>query len=587
MHVARAENDFVRAVNTLTSKPHKSNDIASIDWAENVIRVMHPAISHTEIKKDIWTGTRILEEYDEYVKVEHLFQAIVNHISKPFSSERENALNLLTLWCSAPFFGEGNWNEWNKVKKIIEIDLHALKDHDMISAQELQTIEDIYYKSLTGLAETRIYNPLEKFTNKRAIRRVNDKLTELFEGYPTFKEVLRPILKKIRSGKREKTTLSLSRKEERITSPTDTLLALQAEYYAKKYDIEIKIVRAIEQDDASDEIIAGNLLTLLQEQLQDLTTERTIGIIYSGLYCGHVVPLIFAVREGQPSALVLDVLGYLPGHPVHNEALSALKLTNIPFLSCKDERQNDIFSCRTGALVTLRNALLDLKNKGNPCLFAAVNVKNSHRGDQPKKQTFRLPASWGAAHDQRYRKTREKNWNENLPTRKYVGANKTAQSLRDFKEKNLENKSCAFQLEIALRTSESAALASLGQDCLPSGVTISKKVLKINWQEMEQQNGYMINKAERIYERALRELQEKAQMRSVPAAIQTSQNVLEWDIELLEIEILELENQIEELDLQKISMHSSPRKAKAIDLKIGSLQEQIAEKKQSLEKLST
>ncbi len=77
------------------------------------------------------------------------------------------------------------------------------------------------------------------------------------------------------------------------------------------------------------------------------------------------------------------------GTTLYNNCLPEL---NVSIAHCDAPRQADPLSCRTGALVTLRNALVDLKNKGfaEGSLLELLNVQQLEKG-----QFFKIPASWG------------------------------------------------------------------------------------------------------------------------------------------------------------------------------------------------
>ena len=127
-------------------------------------------------------------------------------------------------------------------------------------------------------------------------------------------------------------------------APTELLLKLTADYYFKKYGICIRVCGYLELNNVAKEMS---------------TTERQFfGLI--GIHPGerhlHAVPFLFNSNSAGSEVLQLDTERKLMG-------LSKLK-ADFKFYQATDFRQADTFSCRTEALVILRNALLYIKHHG-------------------------------------------------------------------------------------------------------------------------------------------------------------------------------------------------------------------------------
>ncbi len=158
-----------------------------------------------------------------------------------------------------------------------------------------------------------------------------------------------------------------------IAMPSNELLIIKAKFYKEKYGINIFI--------AENE----QLINLINENCNQYPSEP-VGLIFCHEET-HVVPIILNFSALGKEIIILDVLGPLPQNKVSEMFLKLLKSTNVPFGSCSYKRQVDKFSCRTGSLVTLRNALLDLKsNLLEKSLFEYVSCKSD---------LFSIPPAWG------------------------------------------------------------------------------------------------------------------------------------------------------------------------------------------------
>lgn len=166
-----------------------------------------------------------------------------------------------------------------------------------------------------------------------------------------------------------------------IYTPSNSRLEKWCVYYEEKYDISIKV---IEQNELK-EFVKKNISP-------PPTAPHTLGVIVVNREAdfGHVMPLLIRFEETKGSVLLMDVLGPNGSELVQHVKRSIAKCPTqeYPFSVAEsgEKKQVDMHSCRTGALVTLRNALLDIQN--NPELITSLVNEN-------KSKTFTTPATWG------------------------------------------------------------------------------------------------------------------------------------------------------------------------------------------------
>ncbi len=130
----------------------------------------------------------------------------------------------------------------------------------------------------------------------------------------------------------------------------DNLLILRFTWkYLTKYQIHIK------------QCYYFSLETTIKTFLKE--AKQTFGIIYQLHARGHVLPMIFNFQDGRKQVLLLDSLGS-PG--VHQDTYKSFVTwfteTDFEMFISGDQRQADNRSCRTEALIILRNCLIDLKS---------------------------------------------------------------------------------------------------------------------------------------------------------------------------------------------------------------------------------
>ncbi len=303
------------------------------------------------------------------------------------------------------------------------------------------------------------------------------------------------IIKIITQLKQNKFEFTIKQKD-KLAVPSDELLIAQARNYKHKYDIDITIATREEVDcfgpsEKANEYLESLLLTKLQDP-----TPRIEGIIYSeNAKIGHAVPIILQMSKTGPFALVCDVLGPDNGTLAYKETLLALKKLKIPFAQAKETRQADFFSCRTGALVTLRNALLDLKKNLLPgqSIFKYSNVAVNKNG---KVNTYSIPDQW-AFTDQVYKA--KINLDPDNPRRHYSSKRKNLEAISKSRERYQNEVEYLFSLE-----GKAGSKTQFNLESCPVGITITTKpdpynksylqIITIEWKAKLTQNTYMHEK---------------------------------------------------------------------------------------------
>lgn len=166
-----------------------------------------------------------------------------------------------------------------------------------------------------------------------------------------------------------------------VAVPTDEGLVLLAAKYSKKYDIPI--------------FIAGSSEKLRSAVLGESTSEDTLfwGVIATSgsAEALHVTPLIcMRMPSGQIQIAEMDSVRQPILHVKHLFIDLAREKANVDIFSSYFARQADYYSCRSDAIVLLKDALRDLKAKKVTDLktFLGVHLKNGII------QKFFLPDAW-------------------------------------------------------------------------------------------------------------------------------------------------------------------------------------------------
>ena len=157
------------------------------------------------------------------------------------------------------------------------------------------------------------------------------------------------------------------------TLKTETMEKVAANY-KKKYHANITICNF-------------NKLTDTIDGLHSSKDPRAQGIIVWHSDTKHVVPLIFNKHDNNAEIINLDVLGGLANHNLTKDVNFCLgpnlNIINAIRIYAPKNRQADTLSCRTGALILLRNALNDLKSHNYPSLedYLEPHIKNDQLPD--------------------------------------------------------------------------------------------------------------------------------------------------------------------------------------------------------------
>lgn len=259
-----------------------------------------------------------------------------------------------------------------------------------------------------------------------------------------------------------------------IASVTIEQLQCNARRYSEKYGILL-------------DVVVGNqevLVEKLENELLNLSP-RYLGLIYYSNVGTHVCPLLLRVDSNGPRALVLDLADAENSFDVSKKSIAGFKALQIPYRLSHSQRQVDSYSCRTGALVILRNALLDLMfQKDVPEIFGGVG-------------SFKLPAQWGFT-DQisEINKADEEILN---PRQLYQSkSSKKIETIKAFRDRHRRNLQFVFEFTLP-RSSETLNL-KLNNLNLPEDVKVKAYVkgqIGFKWSACKEVNGYMLYKGRR------------------------------------------------------------------------------------------
>lgn len=323
-------------------------------------------------------------------------------------------------------------------------------------------------------------------------------------SHPELHQVLMPHMDNPSGAQLKITQLGPS-----LAIPNTNALRSIADKYADKYEVNIKVISLPkveeapppdEEDDAYYDYINSRddvfkerlnntkqlLISQIREELQD-KTPRSIGMIFDVDGKSHVVPLLLKMENEEAQILVLDILGSNPRHAINKAVLDALQELQLPFAQCRDKRQADMRSCRIGSVVTLRNALLTLKENQEAALQPFENCVSS----DDVSGRFNLPPAWGGANDQIFRPSEPADDILN-PRQAYSKApDKHVETIKESRQRHRVE--IPFQFELSLYH-DTADLADIK---LPDGVQLeilAANQLKIKWTAFKQLNGYMLTK---------------------------------------------------------------------------------------------
>lgn len=174
--------------------------------------------------------------------------------------------------------------------------------------------------------------------------------------------------------------------EPEIASPGLLALEIQARKYFNKYGIIIRVAQT-----------STDLVEILSKLNEQIKTPTYVGIItgyrVTGNYdSGHVAPLLCYFNGSQDpktnECLILDSADQIDKKSLSQQLMDVFNDSNIHDTSVI--RQADGESCRTGAIVLLRNALLSLKYHQNTSGFSEILKKLKVENNK----IYTLPPEW-------------------------------------------------------------------------------------------------------------------------------------------------------------------------------------------------
>ncbi len=229
----------------------------------------------------------------------------------------------------------------------------------------------------------------------------------------------------------------------------------------------------------------------LEKQLKD-PTPRKVGYIVSANNPKdtlHVTPMLFQMGpDNKNEALLLDIPGPNGHLSEHVHITNILQRNNIPYAQCDDQRQVDEFSCRVGALVVLRNALMDFQSSSKSSLLEKVHPENGK---------FSIPPKWGY-NEQIHRPKSKDDYKElDEPRSLKSKKGKPKRSLEEARAKN--NEELKFKCTLTLPKSPLTKDFSVSNS--PEGMKFKRLdngQINIKWESRVKVNTYMIRKGHKL-----------------------------------------------------------------------------------------
>ncbi len=262
--------------------------------------------------------------------------------------------------------------------------------------------------------------------------------------------------------------------------------------YQTKYGIHIEMCNGVD------------LANTLQQLKDNPPSSSPFGLIVQSEYEeGHATPLLCHFTLDTQQVVIMDALGSNSTWETVKQSKSACLNARIGYREAFKPRQADGFSCRTSAVILLRNALLDIMNKQNTQSFTAIFAMTQPVEDQGEGSICVIPREWDYT-DQITNQAKAAD--EAYVPRQHIRG-KPPMTVTEFRERHTNAVMFEYQLELDYMDSDPSALATL---TYPPGVEVrisNAKTLILSWRGTRRINTYLVYKGQR---NAIQELGNKA-----------------------------------------------------------------------------
>lgn len=264
--------------------------------------------------------------------------------------------------------------------------------------------------------------------------------------------------------------------------------------YQTKYGIHIEMCK-------------GEDLTKNLQQLKDNPPSSSpFGLIVQSEYEeGHVIPLLCHFTLDTQQVVIMDALGSNSPWEAVKQSKSACLNARIGYREAFKPRQADGLSCRTSAVILLRNALLDIMNKQNTQSFTDIFAMTQPVEDQGEGSICVIPCEW----DYTDQITNQAQGTDEtcVPRQPFSTKGKPPMTVKEFRERHTNAVMFEYQLELGYMDSDPSELAAL---TYPPGVEVKidgEKTVSLTWRDARKINTCLVYKAQR---NALKDLGKKA-----------------------------------------------------------------------------
>ena len=289
-------------------------------------------------------------------------------------------------------------------------------------------------------------------------------------------------------------------KRANLTTPTIKGLSYKilgeiAKFYSNKYHINMSTC------------LDSNLSSVLKGwQSENEFTPRGV-IVLNHKEEGHVTPIIVNKTSGKMEVLTLDVLGKVSEYmPTCFETIKACKDLDIDCWFAAINRQATPLGCGTGAVVVLRNALIDLSQKNQSILtlqdVLGQPLNSENICNHSVKLICNLPVTWTYC-DQIF----PKNADQSITIPRNIFSNKAckAKTVGDFRRANTQ--SCTYENTLTLSRDNdyenfiedfiTKNMDKLNQS-YPLEIKIDSENVYIRWNEIREHNTYILEKGSKF-----------------------------------------------------------------------------------------
>lgn len=263
---------------------------------------------------------------------------------------------------------------------------------------------------------------------------------------------------------------------------SDEAMKTRSMEYRTKYGIHIEMCKV------------EDLCEKLQQWKENPPPSSPFGLIVMPRIEGtHVTPLLCHFTQDKQQVVIMDALG-AGGFVNFYNCTAACKTADIDYRYADLPRQVDPVSCRTSAVVLLRNALLDIKNKQNTSNFKDIITMTRPNSDTifDLKLAIIIPCEW----DYHEQITNRSQPADEVYVPRQPISKKNSVSVKDFRNSHTNEATFEYQLQFSIDQNGYLKLANL---TYPPDIKIdyTRERLYLTWRAKKEVNTYLVYKSKR------------------------------------------------------------------------------------------